>query len=70
MLCDYCLLQMLATKQSFALLKQDKEYLNRQVQELGSRCRLGEQRLEDTTKQLNEVKQAREDLYEKYITVR
>ena len=50
---------MQATKQSQALLKQDKEYLNRQLQDLSSRCSLAEEKLEQTTIQLNEAKQAR-----------
>ena len=61
---------MQATKQSQALLKQDKEYLNRQLQDLSSRCSLAEEKLEQTTIQLNEAKQAREAIYEKYISVR
>lgn len=61
---------MQATKQSLALLKQDKEYLNKHVQELSTRCNIMEDQLEQTTNQLNTVKQAREELYEKYITIR
>lgn len=44
--------------------------MNRQLQELRGRCSLAEERLEQTSKQLEEIKQAREDLYEKYINVR
>ncbi|KAL9973441.1 hypothetical protein ACROYT_G019903 [Oculina patagonica] len=58
------------SKQTVALLKQDKEYLNRQLQELRGRCTLAEERLEHTSKQLEETKRAREELYEKYISVR
>ncbi len=58
------------SKQTVALLKQDKEYLNRQLQELRGRCTLAEERLEQTSKQLEETKRAREELYEKYISVR
>jgi progesterone-induced-blocking factor 1 len=61
---------MQATKQSLALLKQDKEYLNKQVQELGTRCNMAESHLEQTSKQLSAAKEAREELYEKYISTR
>lgn len=57
-------------KQTVALLKQDKDYMNRQLQELRGRCSLAEERLEQTSKQLEETKQAREELYEKYVSVR
>ncbi|XP_031552419.1 progesterone-induced-blocking factor 1-like [Actinia tenebrosa] len=62
--------EMQATKQSLALLKQDKEYLNKHVQELSTRYNIMEDQLEQTTNQLNVAKQAREELYEKYITIR
>lgn len=52
------------------MLKQDKDYMNRQLQEIRGRCTLAEERLEQTIKQLDETKQAREELYEKYISVR
>jgi len=44
--------------------------MNRQLQELRGRCTLAEERLEQTSKQLRETKQAREELYEKYVSVR
>ena len=53
-----------------ALLKQDKDYMSRKSQEIRGRCTLAEERLEQTVKQLEETKQAREELYEKYISVR
>lgn len=58
------------SKQTVALLKQDKDYMNRQLQEIRGRCTLAEERLEQTAKQLEDAKQAREELYEKYINVR
>lgn len=57
-------------KQTVALLKQDKDYMNRQLQEQRGRCTLAEEQLEQTSKQLEETKQAREELYEKYVSVR
>lgn len=59
-----------ASQQTVSLLKQDKEYMNRQLQEIRGRCTLAEERLEQSSKQLEETKQAREELYEKYISVR
>ena len=53
-----------------ALLKQDKEYMNTQLQEIRGRCTLAEERLGQTSKQLEETKQVREELYEKYVSVR
>lgn len=44
--------------------------MNTQLQEIRGRCTLAEERLEQTIKQLDETKQAREELYEKYISVR
>lgn len=44
--------------------------MNKQLQEIRGRCTLAEERLEQTSKQLDETKQAREELYEKYISVR
>lgn len=44
--------------------------MHRQLQQFRGRCTLAEERLEQTSKQLGETKQAREELYEKYITVR
>ena len=44
--------------------------MNRQLQEIRGRCTLAEERLEQTVNQLGETKQAREELYEKYISVR
>ena len=44
--------------------------MNRQLQEIRGRCTLAEERLEQSSKQLEETKQAREELYEKYISVR
>ena len=44
--------------------------MNRQLQEIRGRCTLAEERLEQSSKQLEETKQAREEVYEKYISVR
>lgn len=65
-----CNFKLQIRRQTEALLKQDKEYLNKQLQELRGRCTLAEERLEQMSQQLGETKQAREELYEKYISVR
>ena len=65
-----CNFKLQVSRQTEALLKQDKEYLNKQLQELRGRCTLAEERLEQMSQQLGETKQAREELYEKYISVR
>ena len=44
--------------------------MNRQLQEIRGRCTLAEERLEQSLKQVEETKQAREELYDKYISVR
>ncbi len=58
---------MLDVRQSINLLKQDKEYLTKQLSELKPRHDFLQQKLEETTKQLDDVRKAREELYEKYI---
>ena len=50
-----------------ALLKQDKDYLSKELFELKPRYNFLEQRLEETAKQLDSARGSREDLYEKYI---
>lgn len=44
--------------------------MNRQLQEQRGRCILVEERLEQILKQFEEIKQVREELYEKYVSVR
>lgn len=57
-------------QQTVTLLQQDKEFLSRQSMELGIRCTHEENRLERLHTQLEEIKRAREELYEKYVTSR
>lgn len=57
-------------KQSLALLKQDKEYLSKQLTELTTRSNVYEEQVAVLNKELTRVKQGREELYEKYISVR
>lgn len=44
--------------------------MNRQLQEQRGRCILVTERLEQILKQFEEIKQVREELYEKYVSVR
>ena len=62
--------QLLEQNQTIALLKQDKDYLSKQVNEMMPRYTILEQRYHQVTKQLDEVKNAREELYEKYLNSR
>lgn len=58
---------MLEQNQTVALLKQDKEYLSKQLNEATPRLKMVEEKLHQTSQQLDDAKQAREDLYEKYL---
>ncbi|XP_066920860.1 progesterone-induced-blocking factor 1-like [Clytia hemisphaerica] len=62
--------QVLEQNQTVALLKQDKEYLSKQLNELEPRHKMVEEKLHHTMQQLDETKQARESLYEKYLNSR
>lgn len=61
---------MVEQNQTVALLRQDKEYLSKQVNEITPRFNVLEEKLQQTTRQLDEVKLAREELYEKYLNSR
>ena len=61
---------MLEQNQTVALLKQDKEYLSKQLNELTPRYNMMEEKLHQTMQQLDDTKQARESLYEKYLNSR
>ncbi|XP_065058171.1 progesterone-induced-blocking factor 1-like [Rhopilema esculentum] len=54
-------------RQSVSLLKQDKEYLSKQLMDLKPRHDVLEQKLAETLKSLEDLRQSREELYEKYI---
>ena len=64
------LFQLQSCKQSLALLKQDKEYLHKQVTEMTSRCKVYEEQVPVLNSELTRIKDGREELYEKYISVR
>ena len=65
-----CAPQLSALEQSSVLLKQDKEYLSKQVSELTQRCHTTEERSEYLLLQLTEAKQSKEQLYEQFVRSR
>ena len=67
---DFLCPQLSTVQQSLALLRQDKEYLGRQVSELGRRASLAEERGDALVQQLGETKQAKEKLYEHFLKTR
>ncbi|CAH1778272.1 unnamed protein product [Owenia fusiformis] len=62
--------QTTSAKQSIALLTQDKDYLSKQVSDLTRKSLYAEEKLDDINTQLETVKKAREELYEKYMHAR
>ena len=54
-------------KQEIMLIKQDKEYLHKQFVESQNKIILTENKLEQVVMQYEDVKKAREEIYEKYI---
>lgn len=59
-----------AAKQSLSLLKQDKEYLTKQVSDLTNRCTYAEEKVQQSGHELEDAKRAREEMYEKYVSSR
>ena len=57
-------------KQEISLLKQDKDYLQKQYVDSQSRCKIAEDKLEQTQKLYEEAKQSKEELFEKHINTR
>ena len=62
--------QLSAAKQSLMLLKQDKDYLSRQLSEAANRSTFTEEKVQQLSRQLDDAKQAREEMYEKYVASR
>ena len=52
------------------LLKQDKDYLSRQLSEAANRSTFTEEKVQQLSRQLDDAKQAREEMYEKYVASR
>jgi progesterone-induced-blocking factor 1 len=51
-------------------LKQDKEYLTKQVSDLTNRCTYAEEKTQQSGHELEDAKRAREEMYEKYVSSR
>ncbi|XP_038055854.1 progesterone-induced-blocking factor 1-like [Patiria miniata] len=62
--------QLSTVNQELSLLRQDKDYLHRQLNDLTGKHDHSESRLRDTTADLENAKRAREELYEKYVESR
>ena len=62
--------QLSASKQTAVLLQQDKEFFSKQATELQNRLLHSDDRLTQVTENLERTKQAREELYDKYVTSR
>ena len=59
--------QLSSAHQAIALLKQDKEYLTKQVTDLSHRSRDMEEKNGNLQEQLLNVKQSKEELYEQFV---
>lgn len=59
-----------SAKQSLLLLRQDKDYLSRQLAEANNRAAFADEKLQQLTRQVDAAKQAREEMYEKYVASR
>ncbi|KAL8573389.1 hypothetical protein ACOMHN_032404 [Nucella lapillus] len=59
-----------AAKQSLTLLRQDKDYLSRGQVESSNRVSLMEEKAQQLSRQLEDARQAREEMYEKYVASR
>ena len=62
--------QLAAARQSLSLLKQDKEYLTRQVADLANRAAFSEEKIQQLNLQLDDAKRSREEMYDKYVSSR
>ena len=61
--------EVILLRQTSSLLTQDKSYLSKQSSELSIRCDSLEERLKSTEREMLELREARELLYEKFIQV-
>lgn len=59
--------QLSSAQQAVALLRQDKEYLVKQVGDLGRRANMAEERCEALSHQLADVKLSKEKIYEQFL---
>ena len=63
-------LQLIGLRQSVVLLKQDKSYLTKEIQDVKPRHDLLEGKLRETSKLLDDARSAKEEYYERYIASR
>lgn len=57
----------MAAKQTLSLLKQDKEYLTKQVSDLSNRITFAQEKSQQSILGLEDAKRSREEMYEKYV---
>ena len=57
-------------EQKMAILVQDKDYLNKQVEQLNQTKLLSEHKIEDLTQQLAEARHSKEQMFDKFVNVR
>lgn len=62
--------ELTAARQSLSLLKQDKEYLTRQVADLANRAAFAEEKIQQLNLQVKDAKRSREEMYDKYVSSR
>ena len=68
---NFCgIFQLAAARQSLSLLKQDKEYLTRQVADLANRAAFSEEKIQQLNLQVDDAKRSREEMYDKYVSSR
>ena len=67
MLIKLLVIQLTAAKQTISLLQQDKDFFSRQVTDLHNKLLYTEERAVQSAEQLEKAKQAREELYDKYV---
>ena len=60
----------MSARHSLDLLKQDKEYLQKQANELSIRCKENEEKVDSLQSKLSDIKQSKEDLYKDFVRQR
>ena len=70
LVCLFLFFQLSTVNQELSLLRQDKGYLQRQLNDITSKYDHTDTRLKDTVTDLENVKRSREELYEKYVESR
>lgn len=57
-------------EQKVDILVQDKNYLSKQVEQLNQNKLLADHKIEELTEQLNDARQSKEQLFDKFVNVR